>query len=139
MSALVDTGVLVAFYNERDARHERAVELVADLKEGTHGAAFVSDYVFDESISLTQARSGRVEVVRAVGGGVFPDNPEDRWVVLLHVSTDEFYRSWESLKRHTDARLSFTDWTIVEMVRSRGIDAVVSFDSGLDAWVRRFS
>jgi len=139
MSALVDTGVLVAFYNERDARHQRAVELVAELKEGTHGDVFTSDYVFDESISLAQARTGRVDVVLAVGGSVFPDSPEDRWVLLLHVSVDEFFRSWESLKRHADARLSFTDWTIVEMVRGRGIDEVVSFDSGLDAWVTRIS
>lgn len=139
MSVLVDTGVLVAYQNSRDALHRRALELVEEIQGGSHGVAFTSDYVFDEAISLAMARTGREDVVRGVGELVLPAREDERWLALLHLSPEEFFGSWGSLKRHGKARLSFTDWTIVEMVKGRGIGAVVSFDSGLDAWVTRIS
>ncbi len=139
MSVLVDTGVLVGFRNPRDERHAQAVKLVQAIQDGEHGDAFTSDYIFDEAIGLAMARSGRADVVRAVGELVLPEKESERWLGLLHVSPEEFLRAWASVKRHENARLSFTDWTIVEMARSRGISIVASFDSGLDAWVARIS
>jgi predicted nucleic acid-binding protein len=139
MSVLVDTGVLVAFHNGRDAHHERAIELVEELKDGARGAVYTSDYVFDEAISLAQARTGRAEVVRAVGETVLPEDAREQWISLLHLSAEEFFRSWHSLRAHPKAGLSFTDWTMVEMVRGRRLDSIASFDSGLDAWIPRLS
>lgn len=139
MSVLVDTGIIVGFRNPRDDRHGRAVELVDAIRRGVHGDAFTSDYVFGECIGLALARTGRAEVVRAVGELILPLESSQRWIRLLHVSPEEFHRAWALVRKHADARLSFTDWTLVEMVRSRGIDGVASFDAGLDAWVARIA
>ena len=139
MSVLVDTGVLVAYQNPRDERHRRARELVEEIQGGAHGTAFTSDYVFDEAVSLAMARSGRQDIVRGVGELVLPERASERWIGLLHVTQEEFFAAWASVKRHGNARLSFTDWTIVEMVKRRAIGAVVSFDSGLSPWVPTIS
>lgn len=137
MTVLVDTGMLVAYRNPRDGLHKRATTLVDEIQDGKHGNAFTSDYVFDEAVGLAMARTRRAEVVRSVGDLVLPAEPNQRWIRLLYLTPEEFHRAWDSVKRHTNAGLSFTDWTIVEMVRSRRIDTVASFDAGLSAWVAR--
>ncbi len=57
MSIFLDTGIFVAFVNEKDRNHSRAVELVDDLRRGTYGIPYTSDYVFDEAVTVALART----------------------------------------------------------------------------------
>jgi hypothetical protein len=139
LSVFVDTGVIVGARNVRDERHRRAQELVEEIQEGEHGAAYTSDYVFDEAVSLALRRTGRDDIARRVGELVLPEDRAELWIDLLRVSDEEFAGAWGRFRRHGKAGLSFTDWTIVEMAEGRRIDSVASFDSGLDAWVTRLS
>jgi predicted nucleic acid-binding protein len=137
MSVLVDTGVLVAFLNERDSRHERAVELMRALMEGLHGTPFVSDYILDETYTFILTRTGRREYVERLWQ-LLRSNKSRGLLVLEFVGREDFWASRQLLEEHADRRLSFTDGTSVILVRRMGLDGIVSFDRDFDGLVERF-
>lgn len=133
----MDTGILVAHSNERDSRHARAFALVDEIRRGSHGVPYTSDYIFDEATTLAWFRTRGMEAVLRVGLLVLPDEPKDRWLDLVSVSASDFKGAWRLMRDHGEEGLSFTDWTIVQLARTRDIDYVASFDTGLDGWISR--
>lgn len=138
MSLFLDTGVVVAAHNVRDANHARALEILGEVRKGTHGTAYSSDFVLDEAVTLALVRTRSRETALDVGRFFLPDRANEAFVVLLHVDEATVRRAWDSFQRR-ETPLSFTDWTIVEMARSLRIDRVASFDAALDPWVARLS
>jgi len=67
MSVFVDTGVFYADHDRGASRHEVADEAVDAIYRGELGQPFTSDYVYDETVTLTLKRSGRFEVARSIG------------------------------------------------------------------------
>lgn len=137
MTVFLDTGVLVAFSNQRDQRHERASELLEEIRTGRYGVPFTSDYVFDEAVTLALMRTGRGELAVGVGELILPASREERFLELIHTSREDFVEAWSAMRGHVNAGLSFTDWVTVQHVRRQEIDRVASFDRRLDAWVPR--
>ncbi len=138
MSLFLDTGVVVAAHNVRDANHARALEILEEVREGEHGTAYSSDFVLDEAVTLALVRTRSRETALDVGRFFLPDRAADGFVVLLHVDEATIRGAWDSFRRR-ETNLSFTDWTTVEMTRSLRIDRVASFDAALDPWVVRLS
>ena len=136
MSIFLDTGVVVAAHNTRDANHERAFEILREVRAGDHGTAYSSDFVLDEAVTLALVRTKNRGVALDVGRFFIPEKVGQGMVVLLHVDEATVRRAWDSFSRR-DVPLSFTDWTIVEQVEALGIDRVGSFDTKLDPWVVR--
>jgi hypothetical protein len=128
----------VAAHNTQDPRHGRATEILREIKEDLHGAAYSSDFILDEAVTLARVRTRDLRVARVVGRFFLPQAGELQLAVLLHVGEETVRRAWDLCRRH-DAPLSFTDWTVVDQVRTLGIDLVASFDSKLDPWVTRLS
>ena len=58
MSVLVDTGVLYADHDTEASRHEAAQRALEVVYDGEFGQPYVSDYIFDEAVTLTQRRAG---------------------------------------------------------------------------------
>ena len=138
MSLFLDTGVVVAAHNVRDANHARALEILGEVRAGTHGTAYSSDFVLDEAVTLALVRTRSRETALDVGRFFLPDRPEEAFVVLIHVDEATVRRAWDSFRRR-ETSLSFTDWTIVETAKALRIDRVASFDADLDPWVVRIS
>ncbi|HMB49502.1 type II toxin-antitoxin system VapC family toxin [Natronoarchaeum rubrum] len=137
MSIFVDTGVFYAHHDRSSPRHDAAAAAMRELLAGRYGKAFTSDYVFDETVTLTLSRTSRVEAARKAGerirgAGDYPDV-----VSLLFVSSDCFERAVAAFDRFDDHALSFTDATTVALVEERNIDAVLSFDDDFDGLVER--
>jgi hypothetical protein len=137
MSVLVDTGVFYAHHDTDAERHDDAVAAFDELLDGTYGQPYTSDYVFDETVTLTRVRTGSFEAAdtvasRILGEDRFPDVFE-----VLDVEPDGFGAALETFRRYDDHDLSFTDATTVHLCESRGIDAVLSFDSDFDGLVDR--
>jgi len=134
VSVFLDTAVVVAAHNARDANHERALAVLEDVRDGKHGNAFSSDFVLDESVTLALVRTKDRRVAKAVGHFFLPPGGEEAFVVLLRVDEALVRAAWASFLRH-ETSLSFTDWTIVEQVRRLGLDRVATFDTKLRPWV----
>ena len=58
MTVLVDTGVLYADHDTDASRHEAASSALESVYDGTLGQPYITDYVYDEAVTLTQQRQG---------------------------------------------------------------------------------
>lgn len=121
MAVFLDSSVFVAYYNERDFHHKASVEQIKKCAEGDFGELFTSDYVFDESVTVTLVKAG---LEKAVELGDYLLNSE---VTLLEVDKDAFTRAWGEFK---SAGMSFTDCTNIALMRLHGIEKILTFDRG---------
>ncbi len=138
MTVFLDTGIFVAFHNTRDTNHTRALELIKTLIEGGFGTAYTSDYVFDEAVNVALVRTGRPENALAVGRMILGEITAP-FTAILRVSDDNFNKAWTLFSQHADRGLSFTDCTSIALMRTRGIESIVSFDADFDGIVPRIS
>lgn len=56
MSVIIDTGVLYADHDTDASRHEPAADALERVYDGEFGAPYLSDYIYDESVTLTLTR-----------------------------------------------------------------------------------
>src|SRR5207247_5340018 len=82
-----------------------------------------SGYVFDETVTLTQARLGHRRAV-AVGRTLL----DEAIVELLHVTSPDERAAWALFERRPDKAYSFTDWTSFVLMRRARIAAAVTLD-----------
>ena len=137
MTVFVDTGVFYAHHDTDAARHEvGATALTTLLKSAEYGRVLTSDYVYDETVTLTQRRTGSISAAKTVGQRIRGDGYPDA-IEILYASPQLFERAVETYDQYSDHQLSFTDAMTVVMVEFHGIDAVVSFDDDFDGIVDR--
>ncbi|WP_276272915.1 type II toxin-antitoxin system VapC family toxin [Haloarcula litorea] len=137
MTVLVDTGVLYADHDIDASRHDTARGALDAVYDGELGHPFVSEYVYDEAVTLTLKRGGSHDSARRLGErvrgvGSYPDTYE-----ILHVSPQLFADAVDVFDRHDDRSLSFTDATLVAQAREHDVDTVLSFDDDFDGLVDR--
>ncbi|AUX10540.1 hypothetical protein AArcSl_2929 [Halalkaliarchaeum desulfuricum] len=137
MSVFLDTGVLYAHHDRDATRHDvatRALERV--LRSVEYGRPMTSDYVYDETVTLTHRQTGRVSdavtVGRRIRGAGYPDAIE-----LLYSSPRRFEDAVAIYERYDDHGLNFTDAMTVAMVEHHDVDSVLSFDDDFDGLVDR--
>jgi len=138
MSVLVDTGVLYAHHDADAARHDAAVGAMDAVLDGEFGHPYVSEYVFDEVVTLTRKRTDSFDAALTIAKRIRGVDGFPRVFELLHVDRHEFQSGIDVFERYDDQSLSFTDAVIVAICERRDIDGVVSFDSDFDGLVTRF-
>lgn len=138
MSVLIDTGVLYADHDLDATRHEAASAALDYVYDGELGQPYVSDFIYDEAVTLTANRSGRTEEAITLGKRIRGADPYVAAFELQPVSEGDFDEAIDVFERFSDQRLSFTDATIVAQVRRDNVDGVLSFDSDFDGIVERY-
>jgi hypothetical protein len=137
MSVFADTGVFDAHHDTDASR--RAVGVTAldrVLRSAEHGRVTTSDYVYDEVVTLTHRRTGRVADAVGVGRRIRGDGYPDA-VELLHSSSALFDDAVGTYGRYDDHGFGFTDAMTVATVEHHDVDAVLSFEDGVDGVVGR--
>ncbi|WP_336360338.1 type II toxin-antitoxin system VapC family toxin [Haladaptatus sp. ZSTT2] len=137
MSVFVDTGVFFAHHDTDADRHDSAVSAFDELLDGAYGQPYTNDYVLDETVTLTRVRTGSFDAADTVARRILGEDPFPSVFDMLHVEPDDVQASLETFRRYDDHDLSFTDATILAQCESRGIDAVLSFDTDFDGLVER--
>jgi predicted nucleic acid-binding protein len=105
--------------------------------DGELGQPNVTDYVYDEAVTLALQQSGSFEIAKTLGerirgGGDFPSAYEMR-----RVATPAFETAVEIFEQYNDQDLSFTDATTIALARRHDIDTVLSFNDDFDGLVDR--
>ena len=136
MTVFIDTGVFVAFHNTRDANHREALGLMRRILELELGAAYTSDYVFDEAVTVALIRTGRPENALAVGQMILGEKMAP-FLSFLKVGDEEFNEAWELFPKYVERGLSFTDCTSMALMKSRQIQTIASFDTDFDGIIPR--
>jgi hypothetical protein len=137
MTVFVDTGVLYADHDTDAARHEVAAEALEAVYDGELGHPYISDYIFDEAITLARTRTGSYESAKRLSDRLRGENGYPRVFEMLHVSTAVFADAVTVFERYDDLQLSFTDATIVALTERHAIDGVLSFDDDFDGVIHR--
>ena len=115
----VDTGAWFAYVNAADPDHAR----VRQVLDRPPGRLVTSSYVFDETVTLTQARLGHRRAV-AVGRILL-----DRTVVeLLSILPTDERASWLLFEKRPDKSYSFTDCTSFVLMRREKIGTAAALD-----------
>jgi predicted nucleic acid-binding protein len=137
MTVIVDAGVLYADHDTNATRHEAAKEALESVYGGELGMPYVSDYIYDETMTLTRTRADSFvtekricEIISCVC--YYPDKYE-----MLYVSAPVFVETVELFEKYDDQELSVTDASTVALYERHDIDTVSSFDDDFDGIVDR--
>ncbi len=139
MSIFIDTGIFIAYVNKRDEHHTTAAHLVKDIMKNKYGAAFTSDMVFDESMTFILYKTGDIGKAINVRDLILGNGEKDvqRFMALIFVDGDILEKSWNTFVKYAGKRLSFTDCSTIELMKTRGIEHLASFDGGFDGLMER--
>jgi predicted nucleic acid-binding protein len=127
MAALVDSGIWIAAYNIRDARHAHATELLAKAEN-----PYITDFILDEVVSyLTGAKA-----LKKVPAEKRMDNArrflhfvqKSGAVDLVRVSEVDFGMAKTSYE-NLPFILTLTDWTSVFTMKTLGLQTLLTYDS----------
>jgi hypothetical protein len=138
MTVLVDTGVVYADHDTDATRHEVATRACEAVYDGEFGQPYISDYVFDEAVTLTRRRTDSHTAAMGLCDRLRGHDQYPRVYEFCHVSTAVFTDACAVFERYDDQGLSFTDATSVALVERRDLDGIVSFDDDFDGLVHRF-
>ena len=118
----VDTSGWYALIDRRDAVHVRADREVRRLLAA--GTTLVtSDYVVDESCTLTMARAGPAAAVRLLDLLHETQSLEWKWM-----DADRFALAEALFRKHRDQGYSFTDCASFALMRELRIEAALTTD-----------
>lgn len=137
MTVCLDTGVLYADHDRDASRHDAASAALESVYDGDFGQPYVSDYIYDEAVTLTLKRGGSFTPARQLGEKIRGADPYPKAFELLRVSAAVFDDAVTVFERYDDQALSFTDATTVALCRRHDIDAVLSFDDDFDGVIDR--
>ncbi len=118
MAALVDTGILLALANRRDANHQAAVTLLSSLRE----ALLVPTPVLTEAAYLANRVLGveaEAALVASLGRGEMQ---------LEEITRDDCLRAAEILRVYSEARIGFVDASLVAVAERLKIRRVLTVD-----------
>ena len=137
MTVFVDIGVLYADYDQDASRHTAASTALDAVYDGEFGQPYVSDYIYDEAVTLTLKRGGAFIPARQLGAKLWGVDPYPKGYELLRVSAAVFQDAIDVFERYDDQALSFTDATTVALCRRHDINAVLSFADDFDGVTER--
>jgi len=118
----LDSSFIIAFEVDSDTNHAKAVELMADVAKAAYGPAIISDYIFDEVVTVTLVRTRSLPKTKLVGDAMLKS------FRILRVDETAFRNAWRRFKAQKRTRLSFTDATTVELMQQNGVGNIATFD-----------
>ena len=119
---LLDSSLIVAYSNEADENHAKALKVVKDIDRGNHGTPVITDYIFDEVVTVMLAKTR--DLARAIDLGEKLLNAN----LLLKIDEELFRLSWKIFGEQGRTIFSFADCTSVAVSRTNGISTIATFD-----------
>lgn len=124
MSLLLDTSALIAARNADDKNHTNTLKIMAPALQGEYGKVFVSDYIFDEAVTLAYIRTRSKRFAHDIGRFARAKPINFRFIEPI-----DFDMAWELYQQYEDKHLSFTDCTNIALMERLGIDTLFTFDT----------
>jgi predicted nucleic acid-binding protein len=138
MSVFVDTGVWYAHHDTDASRHETALQaLTRVLVSAEYGRVLTSEYIYDEAVTLTYRRTGRMADAIELGRRIRGRDPYPESIDMINSSRARFEEATTRFEAVAEPGLSFTDVMTIVMGEHHGVDAVLSFDDDFDGIIDR--
>lgn len=124
ISVLIDTSVLIAFANEADQNHAVGKKIIDDILDGKYGSPVISDYIFDETITVCLARTKSHEKTKSLGEYLL--NSE---IIMVGINDVLFNETWKLFCK--SPKLSFTDTSSIAVTQILGVMYMATLDKNL--------
>ena len=121
---LLDSSFLVAYVLDKDNHHDKSLALMEKIRRGQFGIAYITDYIFDEVVTVTMAKSN--DISKAIEVGTYLKDS----MAILKLEEENIDNAWNIFKAQTKGILSFTDCTNLSEMKAKGIENLATFDRG---------
>jgi len=128
---LLDSSVILAFFNEEDMFHAKAIQLFKSYEKEQKSLA-ISDYILNECLTVMLRKRNLKESKRMLDFLLNYRNLE-----LFHLDADGFMSSIDEFKNQED-HLSFIDCSILWMLKKNRFE-VATFDKNLLKEIKKSS
>lgn len=121
----VDTNALVAVFNEDDAHHEAATDILNGIGAGeyAYGPLYTSRYVLSETATTLLYGIGHAQAVEAVA-----TVRETSSINLIDVDQHRFDVTVQQFERYDDQSISFIDHMNATLADEHDISHIFAFD-----------
>lgn len=123
MSVFLDSGYLIGYYSKKDKYNQKALEISKILSDGSAGAQYISDYVFNETINYLMTRTKNVDLAIE-----FAECISNSQIEIIFIDKAIFQNAMGLFRQRRN--LSFTDCTTIEIMKAYEIRSIATFDSG---------
>jgi len=123
----LDSSLIVAYSNKADVNHNKALQVIEDIDKGMYGSSFITDYIFDEVVTVMLVKTKNLGKVSEFGDKLLGSN------LLLIVAGDIFNMAWDIYKEQETPIFTYTDCTSIAICRANGISNIATFDINFQA------
>jgi predicted nucleic acid-binding protein len=120
---VLDTSFLVAYHNERDQQHAKAVQGMREFLDGRWGMGLLLEYVFLEVVTVLMIR--RDHAVAAHVGESLLNAAELEFVPC----SDIFIETAKAFAAQRNTQLSFADMAIAVAAKAKTDYQILTFDA----------
>jgi uncharacterized protein len=118
----LDSSFLISVEVETDQNHSKAIKIRDEIINKEFGETIISDYIFDEIITVTFNKTKDLKKAIIVGNNL------KKSANMIKIDEDAFDEAWEIFKYQEKTSLSFTDCTILALMQSMNIKHIATFD-----------
>ena len=118
----LDSSFLIAFKVRNDAHHERASALMKQVASESFGKPFITDYIFDETVTGIFVRSKNLKIALEYGNELLAS------LVMFEIDEETFREAWKIFSGQRKKELSFTDSTTIAVMNVHDAKRIATFD-----------
>ncbi len=122
----LDTSFLVSYFNDNDENHKKSLIIMDKIMGDEYGVFHISDYIFDEYITVLLARIKNLNTVTGYG----EDLREGSRIVM--VEKTDFDEAWNIFQNQKNTLFSFTDCVTQVLMKKYRINFLATFDKEFD-------
>lgn len=119
---LLDTSFLIAYFNQKDANHQKAMNSVQDIVGKKFGTPYMTDYIFGETVTVALIKMKDLDRATRIGDYML------KALQTIRIEEDVFLAAWKIFHSQKGTRLGFTDCTTIATMKYHGINNIATFD-----------
>ena len=118
----IDSNIFISYYNVDDQNNKLAIKIIKDIEQKKYGEPITSDYIFDETMTVTLLRTKNKKRTIELGLYILKSN-----IKFLKVEKEIFKKAW-NLFCNSNFKMSFTDFTNQAFLEKFDIKNIATFD-----------
>lgn len=118
----LDSSFLIAYKIENDVHHQKAKILMEKIIKNEFGKPIISDYIFDEVITVIFGKSKSHELAIETGKELINS------FNIINIEESLFKESWNEFIKQKETKFSFTDCSILALMNAHKIQNLATFD-----------
>jgi predicted nucleic acid-binding protein len=122
----LDSCLIIAYSNEIDENHAKAIQILKDIENGKYGTPVISDYIFDEIVTVMLIKTKNLMKVAELGEILL------NATLLIKIDDSIFNLAWKIFKEQQKPKFSFIDSTSIAICKMNGISKIATFDKDFE-------